>query len=153
MILGGIFYTYPTLGLEWPSPHDYNNSVWDELKFIPIIGSDASIEVGSIVFLFPSPTSRLPIKKIYLIAKHFKPQLPTSAPPKTLNLTATQGQKRCYRRQCYRSDVEVLLQKTMLQRWCWSNGAEDDAIEAVLKRWNRKRYWSGVAENVHPKDN
>jgi len=34
-------------GPEWTSPHDYTNSVWDELKFIPIIGSLVSIEIGS----------------------------------------------------------------------------------------------------------
>ncbi len=37
-------------GPEWPSPHDCTSFVWDELKFIPIIGSTASIEVGSILF-------------------------------------------------------------------------------------------------------
>jgi len=37
---------------EWPSPHDCTSSVWDELKFIPIIGFAAGIEVGS-TFFFP----------------------------------------------------------------------------------------------------
>jgi hypothetical protein len=69
--------------------------------------------------------------------------LPTSAPPKTLNLTAIQEQK-----WCYRSDVEVLLHKTRLQRRCWSNVAE-----AVLKRCYRRHCWNGVIENILPKDN
>jgi hypothetical protein len=37
-------------GPKWRSPHDYINFVWDEFKFIPIIGSLASIEVGSLFF-------------------------------------------------------------------------------------------------------
>jgi hypothetical protein len=32
-------------------PHDYTSFVWDELKFIPIIGFATCIEVGS--FFFP----------------------------------------------------------------------------------------------------
>ncbi len=107
---------------------------------------------GWVKFFFPSLTSRLPIKKSTKLPKHFKPQLPTSAPPKTLNL-ATQEQKQCYKRWCYRSDIEVLPQKTMLQRRCWSNVAEDDVVEAMLKWCYRRLCWSGVAKNAHPKDN
>ncbi len=77
-------------GLEWPSPHDCTNSIWDEFKFIPIIGSTTCIEVGSFFNFFPSFTSRLAKKKSIQLPKHFKPQLPTSAPPKTLNLAGTQ---------------------------------------------------------------
>jgi hypothetical protein len=44
--------------------------------FIPIIASAACIEVGSILFYFPSLTSMLSIKKIYSIAQAF--QTPTT---------------------------------------------------------------------------
>jgi hypothetical protein len=73
-----------------------------------------ALRLGQFNF-FPSLTSRLPIKKIYSTAQAFPTQLPTFASPKTLNLVATQQQKQCCKRQCYRSDVEILLQKTMLQ--------------------------------------
>jgi hypothetical protein len=139
------------VGLEWPSPHDCTGFIWDELKFIPIIGYAACIEVGSkkksLVY------SRLPIKKSIWLPKHFQSQLLTFAPPKTLNLTITQELKQCCRRWCYRSNVDMLLQKTMLQRQCWSNSTEDDAIEAVLKRCCRRCCWSGVVENAPLKDN
>ncbi len=102
--------------LEWPSPHDCTSSVWDELKFIPIIGSATGIEVGSILFFFSHLLQGYPLKKIILLPKHFKPQLPTSAPSKTLNLVVIQEQKQCCRRRCYKSNVEMLLQKTMLHR-------------------------------------
>jgi hypothetical protein len=62
-------------GPEWPSPHNCTSSVWDELKFIPNIGSPAGIEVGSLFFP-PSLTSRLPIKKTYSVAQAF--QTPTT---------------------------------------------------------------------------
>ncbi len=79
-------------GPEWPNPHDCTNSIWDELKFIPIIESNAGIEVGSICFSFTY--FKATHKKNYIqLPKHFKPQLPTCAPPKTLNLVATQEQK------------------------------------------------------------
>jgi hypothetical protein len=48
---------------EGPNPHDCTSSIWDELKFIPIIGSASGIEVGSFYFIFPSLISRLAIKK------------------------------------------------------------------------------------------
>jgi hypothetical protein len=44
----------------------------------------------------------------------------------------------------------MLLQKTMLQRWCWSNVTKHDVAEAVLKRCCKKRCWSGVVENAPP---
>jgi hypothetical protein len=70
-------------------PHDCTSSLWDELKFIPIIGSAAGIEVESF-FSPPSLTSRLPIKKIYSTAQAFQTQLPTSTLPKILNLANPQ---------------------------------------------------------------
>jgi hypothetical protein len=36
--------------LELPNPHDCTNFVWDEFKFIPLIGFVAGIKVGSIHF-------------------------------------------------------------------------------------------------------
>ncbi len=119
---------------EWPSPHDCTSSVWDELMFIPIIGSTASIEVGSILFFFPHLLQGYPLKKSILLPKHFKPLLPTSTPSITLNLAITQEKKQCCRRWCYKSYVELLLQKTMLHR----------CVEAMLQEW----CWSGVAEDV-----
>jgi len=103
------------LGSEWPNLHDCTNSVWEELKFIPIIGYVVGIEVGSFYFIFPSFTSRLPIKKKIQLPKHFKPQLPTSGPQKTLNLTATQKQK-----------------------WCWSNAIKDVAKTMLQKMFLQK---------------
>jgi hypothetical protein len=61
---------------------------------LPIIGSAAGIEVGSILFIYPSLTSMLSIKKIYSTAQAFQtPTTGTFAPPKTLNLATTQEQK------------------------------------------------------------
>ncbi len=94
-------------------------------------------------FFFPSFTSRLPIKINKLIAQAFQTPTTYFHLTKTLNLVAIQEQKRCCRRRCYKSDVEVLLEKKMLQRWCWSNVAE-----VMLKRWCKRRCWSGVAKNV-----
>ncbi len=86
---------------EWPSPHDCTSSVWDELKFIPIIGSAAGIEAGSFYFyLFLTYFKATHKKKSIQLPKHFKPQLPTFTPPKTLNLVITQEQKQCCRRRC-----------------------------------------------------
>jgi hypothetical protein len=48
------------MGWSEPSPHDCTSSVWDEL--IPIIGSAAGIEVGSL-FLFFSPHFKATHKK------------------------------------------------------------------------------------------
>ncbi len=124
---------------EWPSPHDYTSFVWDELEFIPIIGSIAGIEVGSILFF-----SLLPIKNIYSIAQAFQTPTTYLRPIKTLNLLVTQEQKQCCRKQCYKNNVEVLLQKTMLHR----------RVEVMLqKQCCRKRCWSGVEENAPPKTN
>ncbi len=123
-------------------PHDSTNSGWDELKFIPIIGSTTGIEVGSILFSFPLLTSRLPTKKNYSTAQSISnPNYLTFAPSKTLNLVVSQEQKQCCKRRCYRSNVEVLLQKTMLhrhveamlQKWCWS-GVAKDVVEVVLQK-------------------
>ncbi len=75
-------------------------------------------------FFSPSLTSRLPIK----------PQLPTSTPSKTLNLVVTQKQNQCYKRRCYRNNVKVMLQKTMLHR----------CVEAMLQ----KRCWNDVVKDV-----
>jgi len=41
--------------------------------------------------------------------------------------------KCCYRRQCCKGGVEAMLQKTMLQKQCWSDGTEDVA-EVVLQK-------------------
>ncbi len=83
---------------------------------------------------FPSLISRLPIKQIYSTAQAF--QTPTTYLPqsKILNLAVTQELKQCSRRWCYKSNGEVLLQKTMLHR----------RVEAMLQ----KRYWSSVIEDV-----
>ncbi len=67
---------------------------------------------------------------------------------------------------CCKSNVEAVLQKTMLQMWCWSDVAKDDAIKVVLKwccrrwccksnveallKWCCRRCWNGVAKNVPP---
>jgi len=115
---------------EWPRPHDCTSSIWDELRFIPIIGSAAGIWGWVFSFLFfPLLTSRLPIKKIIRLPKHFKPQLSTSTPPKTLNLTASREQKWCCRRWCYRSNVvkdgaTKAMLKCCYKRQCCKGGVE-----------------------------
>jgi len=38
------------MGWSEPSPHDCTSSVWDELNFIPIIGSATGTKVGSLFF-------------------------------------------------------------------------------------------------------
>ncbi len=152
-----------TRGPEWPRPHDCTNFVWDEFKFIPIIGSATSIEAGS--FFFPSLTSRLPIKKIYSIAQAF--QTPTTylcptknpKPRRHLKVKAVllkmMLQRRCWSDaikdgvvemvlKCYckrwscKSSVEVMLQKTMLQKRCWNGVVEDDITKAMLKQCCRR---------------
>jgi hypothetical protein len=49
-----------------------------------------ALRLGHFFKKIPSLTSRLPIKKSIRLPKHFKLQLPTSTPPKTLNLIVTQ---------------------------------------------------------------
>jgi hypothetical protein len=41
-------------------------------------------------FFSPHLPQGYPLKRSIQLPKHFKPQLPTSTPPKTLNLTAIQ---------------------------------------------------------------
>ncbi len=84
-------------GLEWPSPHDFTSSIWDELKFIPIIGSFTSIEVGT--FFSPPPpafTSCLPITKIYSTTQAFQTPTPYLHPTKNPKL-------------CYHSNLTIVL--------------------------------------------
>ncbi len=134
-------------------PHDSTNFVWDELKFIPIIGSTTGIEVRSILFSFPFLTSRLPIKKKlfycpsisnpnYLPPPHQKPKISSSLKSKS-NVAedgAIEAMLKCYckkqcctcvLKQCYRSGVE-------------SNVAKDGAIEAMLKCCCKKQCCTGV---------
>jgi hypothetical protein len=66
-------------------------------------------------FFFPSLTSRLPIKKKILLPKHFKPQLPTS-PIKNPKPRHHSRAKAMLQKMVLQSNVEVLLQKTMLHR-------------------------------------
>jgi len=106
---------------EWPSPHDYTSSIWDELKFIPIIGSTISIEVGSIHFVFPSLISRLPIKKIYFTPQAFQTPITYLRPTKNP-------------KPCHHSRAKVMLQKTMLYKQCWSAVAKNNVAKAVLKQ-------------------
>ncbi len=108
---------------------------------------------GWVNFFFPPLlTSRLPIKKIYSTAQTFQTPTTYLRPTKTLNLTITQKQKQCCRRWCYKSNVEMLLQKimlhrhveAMLQKWCWSSVVEDFA-EVVLQKtlkWCCKKHYS-----------
>jgi hypothetical protein len=56
-------------------------------------------------------------------------------------------------KQCCRSGVEAMLQKTMLQRWCRSNAVKDSVAEAMLEQCCKRRCYNGVVENVPPKDN
>jgi hypothetical protein len=99
------------LGQSDPAP--MIAQVWDELKFIPIIGFVASIEVGS--FFFPSLISRLPIKKIYSTTQAFQISNPNYLPPPHRNpkphhhSRAKMVLKRCCRRQCCKGCVEVML--------------------------------------------
>ncbi len=131
--------------LEWPSPHDCTSSIWDELKFIPIIGYAAGIEVGSFLFIFSLTYFKATHKRNlfdcpsisnpnYLLPPHRKPW--TSPPFKSRNDAAKDGVtkamlKCCYRRQCCKCSVEAMLQKMMLQKRCWSSATEDIA-EVVL---------------------
>ncbi len=117
---------------------------WSSSQLLDLLHA---LKLGQFLFFFHL-LQGYPLKKSIGLPKHFKPQLSTSTPLKTLNLAATQEQKRCYRRWCYKSDVEVLLQKTMLQRRCWSN-----ATKVVLKQRCWKRCWNGVVDNLPPKDN
>jgi hypothetical protein len=89
-------------------------------------------------FFFPSLTSRLPVKKIYYIAQTFQTQLPTSPikNPKPCHHSKAKAmlqkmvlQKQCWTaatkdnvvvgvlKQCCKSGVEAVLQKTLL-KWC-----------------------------------
>ncbi len=63
-------------------------------------------------------------KKIYSTAQAFQTTTTYLPPSKTLNLVVTQEQKQCSKRWCYRSNGEVLLQKTMLHR----------CVEAMLQK-------------------
>jgi hypothetical protein len=56
-IIVGTFLAYTHVAQQQTTsrvtqPHDYTSFIWDEFKFIPIIGSTTGIEVGSILF-FP----------------------------------------------------------------------------------------------------
>ncbi len=142
---------------KWPSPHDCTSSVWDELKFIPIIGFIPGIEVGS-TFFFPSLISSLPIKKNYSTTQAFQTPTTTYFPPsKTLNLVIIQKQKQCSKRWCYRSNGEVLLQKMMLhkrveimlQKQCWCSVIEDVAKVVLQKTFLQKKLVHMWQVSVH----
>jgi len=91
---------------------------------------------GWVNFFFPPLTSRLPIKKIYSTAQAF--QTPTTYLHPTKN-----PKPRCHVK------AKAMLQKTVLQKWCWSVAAEDNVAKAVLKQCYRSGcYKSNVAEDV-----
>jgi len=114
-----------------------------------------ALRLGQFYLFFPSLTSRLPIKEIYSTAQAFQTLTtyfrPTENPkPRHHSRAKTTLQKMVLQKQCW--SVEVLLQKTMLQMQCWSNVAEDDFAKAVLKQCYKGHSWSGVVENILPKD-
>ncbi len=85
-------------------------------------------------YFFPSFTPRLPILKIYSIAQAFQTPTTYLHPIKNPKPSCHSRAKVILQSiQCYRSNVEVLLQKTMLHR----------RVEAMLQ----KCCWSDVAEN------
>ncbi len=124
-------------GPEWPSPHDCTSFVWDEFKFIPIIGFTACIEVGSIPF-FPLTYFKATHKKNLFYCPNisnlnYLPPPIKNPKPQRHSRTKTMFQKMVLR-WCYKSNGEVLLQKTMLHK----------CVEAMLK----KRCWNNVIEDV-----
>jgi hypothetical protein len=169
--IGGLFFWVfnPLYWLEWPSPvtapvpfgmNSNSSQLLDLLK---------ALMLGHFI-LFSFPYFKVIHKKKCLTTQAFQTPTTYFTPLKTLNLAAIQEQKRCwnvvveddvpkamlnqcYRKWCYISSVEALLQKTMLQKQCWCDVVEYSAAKAVLKCYCRRRYWSGIEENVPPKDN
>jgi len=72
-------------------------------------------------------------KKIYSTTKAF--QTPTTYFYPTKNP-----------KPCRHLRVEAVLQKLMLQMWCWSNATKDDVAEAVLKCCYKRQCYKGGVE-------
>jgi hypothetical protein len=111
LITSGEHWSHWLCQPEWPSPHDCTHSIWNELKFIPIIGSITCIEVGSNFFslAYFNATHKI----IYSIAQAFK--TPTTYPRPIKNP-----------KPCCHSRAKVMLQNIVLQKQCWSVATEDN---------------------------